>query len=91
MATMPNPELEAMAGRLAAIRGQSIEEVVATALRAELAREPRKAVPVRPDELLPSQRSKVDRIMELVLAAGPADPVEGDRTAELYDDYGLPR
>ena len=90
MTTMPNPELEAMAGRLAAIRGQSIEEVVGAALRAELAREPMKTPPVRPTELLPSQRSKVERIMQLVRAAGPTDPVGGDRRAALYDDYGLP-
>ena len=36
-----NPEIEAMANQLAALRGQSVEEVVAAALRAELAREPK--------------------------------------------------
>jgi hypothetical protein len=35
-----NAGIEAMADRLAALRGQSIEDVVAAALRAELAREP---------------------------------------------------
>ncbi len=39
--------------------------------------------------LTPAQRAKVDHIMELVRAAGPAE-VAGDPTAGLYDDQGLP-
>lgn len=86
-----NAEIEAMADQLAALRGQSVEEVVAAALRAELAREPRARKLSRPANLPPSQRAKVARILEMVRAAGPAGEDVGDRTAFLYDDQGLPR
>lgn len=85
-----NPEIEAMANQLAALRGQSVEEVVAAALRAELAREPKARVGPRAAELKPAQRAKVERILELVRAAVPAADEGGDRTAFLYDDQGLP-
>ena len=85
-----NAEIEALAARLAALRGQSVEEVVAVALRAELAREPKRRTPARPVESMPvGQRAKIERILEMVRAAGPADG-GGDRTASLYDDWGLP-
>lgn len=86
-----NTEIEAMADQLAALRGQSVEEVVAAALRAELAREPRARYLARPAKLASSQRAKVTRILEMVRAAGPASAGGGDRTAFLYDDQGLPR
>jgi len=86
-----NAEIEAMADQLAALRGQSVEEVVAAALRAELAREPKGRYLSRPARLASSQRAKVTRILEMVRAAGPASVEGGDRTAFLYDDQGLPR
>ncbi len=90
MAIKANPEIEAMANQLAALRGQSVEDVLAAALRAELAREPRgRAVP-RPSRLKPTHHAKVERILEMVRAAGPSGGESGDRTAFLYDDQGLP-
>lgn len=86
-----SPEIEAMADQLAALRGQSVEEVVAAVLRAELAREPSARRAPRPAKLVPGQRGKVARILEMVRAAGPAGGEGGDRTAFLYDDQGLPR
>ena len=67
-----NPEIEAMANQLAALRGQSVEEVVAAALRAELAREPKARTRPRAAKLKPAQRAKVERILGLVRAADPA-------------------
>ena len=91
---MPIPttaETEAIARQLAALRGQTVEEVVSAALRAELMRERRDRSAAPPVELTPAQRAKVERIMELVRAAGPAGGNEGrDPTAFLYDDQGLP-
>ena len=49
-----NAEIEAMADQLAALRGQSVEEVVAAALRAELAREPNARRALRPAKLVPA-------------------------------------
>ena len=87
-----NAEIEAMADQLAALRGQSVEEVVAAALRAELAREPNARRAPRPVKLVPAQRGKVAQILDMVRSAGPARAREGgDRTAFLYDDRGLPR
>jgi len=85
-----NAETEAIAYQLAALRGQSVEDVVSTALRAELARERQTRGTTPPADLAPGQRAKVDRIMALVRAAGPAG-TGGDPTAELYDEHGLPR
>jgi hypothetical protein len=90
MAIKANPEIEAMANQLAALRGQSVEDVLAAALRAELAREPKGRAEPRPARLKATQRAKVERILEMVRAAGPADGESGDRTAFLYDDQGLP-
>lgn len=91
---MPIPastETEAVARQLAALRGQTVDEAVATALRAELVRERRSRKVAAPAALSPPQRAKVDRIMELVRAAGPAvGDASGDPTAFLYDDRGLP-
>jgi hypothetical protein len=86
-----NAEIEAMAGQLAALRGQSVEEVVAEALRAELAREPRARSAPQPVKLAPSQRAKVTRILDMVRSAGSMVAEGGDRTAFLYDERGLPR
>jgi hypothetical protein len=90
MAIKANPEIEAMANQLAARRGQSVENVLAAALRAELAREPEARVGPRPAGLKPAQRAKVERILEMVRAAGPTAGENGDRTALIYDDRGLP-
>lgn len=84
-----NSETEAMAYQLAALRGQPVEEVVSAALRAELARARQTQLPPSSD-LTAGQRAKVDRIMALVRAAGPAS-VTTDPIADLYDDQGLPR
>jgi hypothetical protein len=62
MAITANPEIEAMANQLAARRGQSVENVLAAALRAELA-EPSSATnssrlcPSSPPRLWPKSRS----------------------------------
>jgi hypothetical protein len=85
-----NAEIEAMADQLAALRGQSVEEVVASALRAELARQPTGGYRPRPARLASSQHAKVARILEMVRAAGPASAEGADRTTSLYDDQGLP-
>lgn len=90
---MPIPataETEAIARQLAAMRGQTVEEVVSVALRAELARERQRRRATPPADLTPVQRTKVEHIMEVVRAAGPAG-AGGDPTAFLYDDRGLPR
>lgn len=86
-----NAEIEVMADQLAALRGQSVEEVVAAALRAELAREPIARRALRPAKLVPAQRGKVARILEMVRSARPTGGEVEDRTAFLYDDQGLPR
>jgi hypothetical protein len=91
MSIKANAEVEAMAGKLAALRGQSVEEVVAAALRAELAREPAARPLSQPAKLASSQRAKVMRVLEMVRAAGPVTAEVGDRTVDLYDDQGLPR
>src|SRR3954464_9356815 len=67
-ALMPIPtsaETEAIARQLATLRGQTVEEVVSAALRAELMRERRGRSAAPPVELTPAQRAKVERIMEL--------------------------
>lgn len=92
---MPLPtsaEIEGIARQLAALRGQSIEEAVTTASRTELARERQsRAAAAMLGELTPAQRAKVERVMELVRAAGSAEGRTGeDPTAFLYDDQGLP-
>jgi hypothetical protein len=89
MAIKANAEIEAMAAKLATLRNQSIEEVVAMALRAELAREPKGRTAVRTTPAAIS-RDKIARILDMVRAAGPASEEAGDRTAFLYDDRGLP-
>jgi len=86
-----NAEIEAMADQLAALRGQSVEDVVAAALRAELAREPIARRALRPGKLARAECAKVARILDMVRSAGPASAEGGDRTAFLYDDRGLPR
>jgi len=92
---MPIPasaETEALVRQLAALRGQTVEEVVSTAVRAELRRERQNRSAATPAELTSAQRAKVERIMELVRAASPpAGGVKSDPTAFLYDDQGLPR
>ena len=86
-----NAEIEAMADQLATLRGQSATEVVTTALRAELAREPGSRISARPAKPESSQWAKVKRILDLVRAAGQVGAAEADRTAFLYDAKGLPR
>lgn len=84
---MPIPvsaETEVLARRLAAIRGQSIDEVVRTAVRDALARAERPA----PSGLTPVQQAKVDRMLARVKALPPLDE---DPDAALYDEHGLPR
>jgi hypothetical protein len=75
-----NAEIETMAAQLAALRGQSTEEVVALALQAELARERKQRPPIRPAEPTPAQRGKIQRVLELVRAARPDFGDGGDRT-----------
>lgn len=89
---MPFPvsaETEAMARRLAAVRGQSIDEAVRAAVRDALARAERPAAA----GLTPDQQVKVNRMLARVKALPPLDDGgdDGDPSAALYDEHGLPR
>ncbi len=90
MAIAVDAETETIARHLAALRGQSIEATVSGALRAELERAQAEGVakPVR--ALTPVQLSKIERMMTIVSALPAGGCEEGDRTAFLYDDNGLP-
>lgn len=82
---------EAMAVRLAGLRGQAVDEVVAAALRAELARAPRPAASFAPRSLTAAQHAQVDRILALVRSAAREDgPAAAPSTDWLYDDQGVP-
>jgi hypothetical protein len=90
MSIQTSAETEVIASQLAALRGQTIDQVVSAALRSELIRE-RQAHVTTPVILSATQRAKVERIMELVRAAGRAgDNANTDPTAFLYDDQGMP-
>lgn len=82
-------ETEAMARRLAAVRGQSIDEAVRAAVRDALARAERPA----PAVLTPDQQAKVTRMLARVKALPPLDDGGdgNDPSASLYDEHGLPR
>jgi hypothetical protein len=90
MAIIAGAEIAALADHLAALRGQSVETVVATALRSEISRE--LGATRTPSEVTPiaDRSAKIARILEMVRAAGPAGGAHEDRTAFLYDDQGLP-
>jgi hypothetical protein len=82
-----SPTTEALANELAALRGLTPDEVVAEALRAELARE---------QSLHPSAAVKkeptVEEWLEKIRSLGPWNGPSGkEMTDELYDDNGLPR
>ena len=86
---MPIPvsaETEVLARRLATIRGQSIDEVVRTAVRDALARAERPST----SGLTPDQQAKVDRMLARMKALPPLDD-GGNPDAALYDEQGLPR
>ncbi|WP_042695294.1 type II toxin-antitoxin system VapB family antitoxin [Azospirillum sp. B506] len=86
---MPIPlsaETEVLARQLAAVRGQSIDEAVRTAVRDALARAEQPAAA----GLTANQQAKVDRMLARVKALPPLDD-GGDPDAALYDDHGLPR
>lgn len=86
---MPIPvsaETEVLARRLAAVRGQSIEEAVRAAVRDALARAERPAAA----GLTANQQAKVDRMLARMKALPPLDD-GGDPDAAMYDDHGLPR
>jgi len=85
-----NAEIEAMAQQLAVLRGQSPEEAVASALRAELAREPGTHLTTRRAHLTPVQQAKVERMLEIVRLGHSAQTGDRDHSAFLYDDQGLP-
>ena len=89
---MPIPvsaETEVLARRLAAVRGQSVDEAVRAAVRDALARAE------RPEAagLTPELQAKVDRMLARVKALPPLDDGgdDGDPSAALYDEHGLPR
>jgi hypothetical protein len=90
MAIIAGAEIEALTDHLAALRGQSVETVVATALRSEISRE--LGARRTPLEITPiaDRSARIARILEMVRAAEPAGGGGGDRTAFLYDDQGLP-
>lgn len=90
MAIAVDAETETIARHLAALRGQSIEAAVSGALRAELERAQAEggAKPVR--ALTPAQLSKIEHMMTIVSALPAVSCEEGDRTAFLYDENGLP-
>lgn len=79
---------EALACTLAALRGMTPDEAIATALRAELDREDKAAS-------MPAARPEEPAIEELLTRIHLLGPWQGpsgaELTAELYDAEGLPR
>jgi hypothetical protein len=86
MAVVMDAETENFARRLARLRGETVEQAVSAAVRAELARMERSAT----EALTPSQQALVDETMAMVSALPklPIDPA--DPTGFLYDATGLP-
>ncbi|HYH20906.1 MAG TPA: type II toxin-antitoxin system VapB family antitoxin [Azospirillum sp.] len=89
---MPIPvsaETEAMARRLAAVHGLSVDEAVRAAVRDALARAERPTAA----GLTADQQAKVDRMLARVKALPPLEDGgdNGDPSAALYDEHGLPR
>jgi hypothetical protein len=79
---------DALAHALAALRGVTPDEAVASALLAELSRQ-QDAVDLPPSE---KEGSSVEEILRKIRDLGPWNgPTGGELTAELYDDAGLPR
>ena len=86
MAVAIDTETEAYARRLARLRGETVEQAINAAMRAELARTERAAVEV----LTPTQQALVDETMAMV-AALPKLPIDpDDPTGFLYNGSGLP-
>ena len=78
---------DALAHKLAALRGLTPDEVVADALRAELERE-QQLHPSATVKAVPTAEEFLARIKRL----GPWDGPSGkEMMDELYDDYGLPK
>ena len=80
-------EISAMAHELAGLRGETVDEAIATALRAALERE-RQVQAETAAVLTPEQHAKVEQIMRLVRMADISS--SSDPTAALYDENGLP-
>ena len=79
--TLDRPETDRMARELAQLTGETVEEVVAGALRARLEHERRQR----------DREELLARVRHIVRASGPAaDPGMGDPAAFLYDDRGMP-
>ena len=79
-------DTESFARRLARVRGETIEEAVAAAVRAELARAERTPL----EALTVEQEARVERTMAMVAAIPPFDVDTNDSTEFLYDERGLP-
>lgn len=87
MAIATSTTTDALAQRLASLRGLTPDEVIADALRAELEREER-VHPVAAAKTEPT----AEEILEWIRSTGPWDgPSSKELIDELYDDHGLPR
>ena len=82
-----DPDTESAARRLARLRGETIEQAVRRAVRAELAR----AEQVSSASLSPNKEALVQRTMAMIAAIPPFEIDINDPTAFLYDERGAPR
>jgi hypothetical protein len=80
-------ETEDFARRLARIRGETVEQAVSAAVRAELARVER----FTSITLTPEQAALVERTMAMVAKLPRMEIDSDDPTGFLYDEHGLPR
>jgi ribonuclease VapC len=86
MAIAIDSETESFAVRLARLRGQTVEQAVGAAIRAELARIERST----PDTLTAEQAALVERTMAKLEKLPAFDIDRTDPTGFLYDEHGLP-
>lgn len=87
MTVAVDAETEGFARRLATLRGETVEQAVSAAVRAELARTER----ITAETLTPAQQALVEETMAMVAKLPPLPVDCADPTAFLYDDSGLPR
>ena len=81
-----DPDTESAARRLARLRGETIEQAVRRAVRAEQAR----AEQVSSASLSPNKEALVQRTMAMIAAIPPFEIGANDLTAFLYDERGTP-
>ena len=82
-----DPDTENAARLLARLRGETIEEAVKRAVRAELARAEQASSALPP----PDKAGLVQRTMAMIAAIPPFEIDSNDPTGVLYDDRGAPR